>query len=259
MNTVYIGYDPKEDTAYEVLKNTIQRISGKASPRIVPLRKDILEHIGVYTRKSELIHGQPYDVIDGKPFSTEFSFSRFLVPALNLYEGKALFMDSDMYVRADINELFELCDMDYYALWCVHHKYEPEKSFKMDGKVQEPYRRKNWSSLMMFNCEHQDNLKLTPEVVNTQTGRWLHGFGWLPDKEADIGRIPEEWNWLDGHSDPELPAKIVHFTTGGPWFKNWKPRVSHRADGDYAVEWCNEARWLQMNGLIDREKDYMIK
>ena len=259
MNTVYIGYDPKEDTAYEVLKNTIQRISGKHSPRIVPLKKNILEHIGMYTRTSQIIHGQPYDIIDGKPFSTEFSFSRFLVPALQLYEGKALFMDSDMYIRADINELFELCDMDYYAIWCVKHKYEPEKSLKMDGKVQEPYRRKNWSSLMMFNCSHADNKKLTPEVINTQTGRWLHGFQWLPDKEADIGAIPEEWNWLDGHSDPELPAKIVHFTTGGPWFKNWKPRVSHRADGDYAVEWCNEARWLQMNGLIDREKDYMIK
>ena len=114
MNTVYIGYDPKEDTSYEVLKFTIERISGK-NIRVVPLRKDILEHIGMYTRKSEMIKGQPYDVIDGKPFSTEFSFSRFLVPALNMYQGKALFMDSDMYLRADVNELFEMCDMDYYV------------------------------------------------------------------------------------------------------------------------------------------------
>ena len=219
MNTVYIGYDPKEDTAYEVLKNTIQRISGKNSPRIVPLRKDILELIGMYTRKSEMIvNDQPYDVIDGKPFSTEFSFSRFLVPALNMYQGKALFMDSDMYIRADINELFDLCDMDYYPVYCVHHKYEPENKTKMDGKEQHSYRRKNWSSLMMFNCENDLNKQLTPKVVNTQTGRWLHGFGWLPDKEADIGRIPEEWNWLDGHSSPEdMDAKNVHFTTGGPW------------------------------------------
>ena len=255
MNTVYIGYDPKENTAYEVLKFTIQRISGKAAPRIVPLRKDILEHIGVYTRKSELIHGQPYDIIDGRPFSTEFSFSRFLVPALNLYEGKALFMDSDMYIRADINELFDLCDMDYYPVYCVHHKYEPEKTTKMDGKEQQPYRRKNWSSLMMFNCEHALNKQLTPEVVNTQTGRWLHGFGWLPDKEADIGKIPEEWNWLDGHSDPELEAKNVHFTTGGPWFNQWSPRG--KVESKYAVEWSNDAQWLQLKGHIQTE-DYMI-
>ena len=256
MNTVYIGYDPKEDTAYEVLKNTIQRISGKNSPRIVPLRKDILELTGMYTRKSEMIDDQPYDIIDGKPFSTEFSFSRFLVPALNMYEGKALFMDSDMYIRADINELFDLCDMDYYPVYCVHHKYEPENKTKMDGKEQHSYRRKNWSSLMMFNCENDLNKQLTPKVVNTQTGRWLHGFGWLPDKEADIGRIPEEWNWLDGHSPEDMDAKNVHFTTGGPWFKDWKPRGA--IEGKYAVEWCNEADYLKLKGIIKMNKDYMI-
>ena len=149
MNTVYIGYDPKEDMAYQVLKFTIERISGKHI-RVVPLRKDILELTGMYKRKSQVINGQPYDLIDGKPFSTEFSFSRFLVPALNLYQGKALFMDSDMYLRADVNELFEMCDMDYYSVYCVHHKYEPEKNIKMDGKEQHTYPRKNWSSLMMF-------------------------------------------------------------------------------------------------------------
>ncbi len=255
MNTVYIGYDPKEDTACEVLKFTIERISGK-NIRVIPLRKDILEHIGIYTRKSQIIHGQPYDVIDGKPFSTEFSFSRFLVPALNMYEGKALFMDSDMYLRADINELFDLCDMDYYPVYCVHHKYEPENKIKMDGKEQHTYPRKNWSSLMMFNCGHIENKKLTPNIVNTQTGRWLHGFGWLPDKEADIGRIPEEWNWLDGHSPVELEAKNVHFTTGGPWFNAWKPRGD--IEGKYAVEWCNDADWLKMKGIIKFDKDYMI-
>ena len=255
MNTVYIGYDPKEDTACEVLKFTIERISGK-NIRVIPLRKDILEHIGIYTRKSQIIHGQPYDVIDGKPFSTEFSFSRFLVPALNMYEGKALFMDSDMYLRADINELFDLCDMDYYPVYCVHHKYEPENKTKMDGKEQHTYPRKNWSSLMMFNCGHIENKKLTPNVVNTQTGRWLHSFGWLPDKEADIGKIPEEWNWLDGHSPVELEAKNVHFTTGGPWFNAWKPRGD--IEGKYAVEWCNDADWLKMKGIIKFDKDYMI-
>ena len=255
MNTVYIGYDPKEDTAYEVLKFTIERISGN-NIRVVPLRKDLLELTGMYKRKSELIKGQPYDVIDGRPFSTEFSFSRFLVPALNLYEGKALFMDSDMYLRADINELFEMCDMDYYPVWCVHHDYNPKNKTKMDGKEQHQYNRKNWSSLMMFNCGHSENRKLTPEVVNTQTGRWLHSFGWLPDKEADIGRIPEEWNWLDSHSPEDMDAKNVHFTTGGPWFKDWRPRGA--IEGKYAVEWCSDADWLKMKGIIKMDKDYMI-
>ena len=108
MNTVYIGYDPKEDTAYEVLKFSIERIATKPV-RVVPIKRNIVERMGLYTRKHNTISGQPYDEIDGKAFSTEFSFTRFLVPALNMYEGMALFMDSDMYMRTDVTELFEEC------------------------------------------------------------------------------------------------------------------------------------------------------
>ena len=162
-----------------------------------------------------------------------------------------------MYMRTDVTELFELCDMNYYPLWCVHHKYEPDLGSKMDNKVQEPYRRKNWSSLMLFNCAHDAHKSLTIDDINTRTGRWLHGFEWLPDKEADIGKIPEDWNWLDGHSDTKLEAKNVHFTTGGPWFENWQCRG--KIDAKYAVEWTNDARWLQANGMVDAEIDYLIR
>jgi hypothetical protein len=255
INTVYIGYDPREHAAYEVLKFSIERISMEPV-RVLPIKKPIVERMGLYNRKHEILHGQPYDIIDGRPFSTDFSFTRFLIPALNMYEGYALYMDCDMYVRTDISELFEICDNAYYPVWCVHHKYEPKKGMKMDGKAQEPYRRKNWSSLMMFNCGHDLNKRLTVEDVNTKSGRWLHGFEWLPDKEADIGRIPEEWNWLDGHSDVKLEAKNVHFTTGGPWFKDWGPKRDQ--DTKYGIEWVNDARWLQMNGLLDEAKDYVI-
>jgi lipopolysaccharide biosynthesis glycosyltransferase len=254
MNTVYVGYDPKEDTAYEVLKFSIERISSKPV-RVVPIKKHVVERMGLYRRKSTTIDGQFYDEIDGKPFSTEFSFTRFLVPHLNMYEGLALYMDCDMYVRADITELFELCDSSYYPLWCVHHKYKPEKGTKMDGKIQESYPRKNWSSLMLFNCEHSYHKSLTVNDINIRSGKWLHSFGWLPDKEADIGQIPEEWNWLDGHSPVDLKPKNVHFTTGGPWFHKWRPRGE--IEGKYAVEWCNDVQWLQMNGHI-KNKDYMI-
>ena len=97
---------------------------------------------------------------------------------------------------------------------------------------------------------------LTPQEVNTKSGRWLHTFQWLPDKEADIGTLPEEWNWLDGHSNEKLEAKNVHFTTGGPWFKDWGgTRVQ---DNKYAVEWCNDAKWLKYNGILPQDKDYLI-
>ena len=126
----------------------------------------------------------------------------------------------------------------------------------MDGKEQHIYPRKNWSSLIMFNCGHELNQKLTPQEVNTKSGRWLHTFQWLPEKEADIGSIPEEWNWLDNHSSSDLNAKNVHFTTGGPWFKNWGSKRD--IDNKYAIEWSNDAQWLQMQGILDVNKDYMI-
>ena len=255
VNTVYVGYDPKEHTAYEVLKFSLERISTKPV-RVIPLRRDILTKIGIYTRKHNSIGGQDYDEIDGKPFSTQFSFSRFLIPALNMYEGLALYMDSDMYVRSDISELFDMCKDNYYAIHVVKHKYEPTNKTKMDGKEQHVYPRKNWSSLIMFNCGHELNQKLTPQEVNTKSGRWLHTFNWLPEKEADIGTIPEEWNWLDNHSSSDINAKNVHFTTGGPWFKDWGSKRD--IDNKYAIEWSNDAQWLQMQGILDVNKDYVI-
>ena len=109
---------------------------------------------------------------------------------------------------------------------------------------------------MMFNCDHPDTIKLTKDLVNTESGRFLHTFQWLPDKEADIGRIPEEWNWLDGHSDPELDAKNVHFTTGGPWFNGWNP--SREEDCKYITECNKDAAWLEMNAIKEDVKNFEI-
>ena len=233
-NKIFIGYDPKEKVASDVLQFTIERTSIDM-PSIELIEKEVEEHIGTYTRTHHVKDGQMIDDIDGKPFSSEFSFTRFLVPSMCRYKGWALYMDCDMYPRTDINEIFEEYNLDYYPLYCVKHKYEPEEGFKMDGRKQENYRRKNWSSLILWNCGHPLNRKLTPELVNTMPGSWLHGFGWLPDKEADIGSIHEEWNWLDNHSPEEMEAKNVHFTTGGPWFKEWQ--CKRAKDGEYAAEW----------------------
>ena len=168
-----------------------------------------------------------------------------------MYKGWALYMDCDMYPRSDICELFEEYNDPFHALYCVKHEYTPEDNTKMDNQKQELYYRKNWSSLMLFNCEHPQNQMLTPNVVNTQTGQYLHKFGWLPDKPADIGSIHEEWNWLDGHSPEDLEAKNVHFTTGGPWFYNWK--CKREIDGKYAAEWNNDAVYMQTIGVLKDE------
>ena len=129
--TVYVGYDEKDKPAYEVLKFSIERISS-VPIQVKPIKLSTVERMGMYNRKFSVNeNGQRYDEIDKRPFSTDFSFTRFLIPHLNMYQGMALYMDADMYIRADIKELFDICDDPYYPLWCVHHKYEPKATIKI--------------------------------------------------------------------------------------------------------------------------------
>jgi len=86
MNTVYIGYDPKEDMAYQVLKFSLERITTKPI-RVVPIRLDVVQRMGLYRREFSTMDGQRYDIIDGRPFSTDFSFTRFLVTFLEYVSG----------------------------------------------------------------------------------------------------------------------------------------------------------------------------
>ena len=135
---IYIGYDSKEEIAYRILKWNLERIA-KNPLNIFPLKKGILEKIGMYNREYTVENGQKIDKIDGKPFSSEFSFSRFLVPALNMYQGWALYMDCDMYPRSDICELFEEYNDPFHAIYCVKHEYAPKDNTKMDNQKQEQY------------------------------------------------------------------------------------------------------------------------
>lgn len=254
MDTIYIGYDSREHDAVNVLIDSINRLSSRPL-NIITLNQNALRRIGLYRRApavqstcwgSEKINVMN-DLFDGKPFSTEFSFSRFLVPMLNQYEGYALFIDCDMYFRSDPCELFDLCrykngelesKSNDIALWCVQHDYVGTEGSKMYGCPQTNYQRKNWSSLMMFNCSHKAHYNLTVDDVNTKTGNWLHRLSWLEDNM--IGNLPDAWNWLDGHTSELIDAKLVHFTTGGPWFKDWIPK--RHMDRVYANEWCIHAR-----------------
>tara|TARA_R110000822_G_scaffold43810_3_gene118099 strand:- start:98 stop:709 length:612 start_codon:yes stop_codon:yes gene_type:complete len=194
---------------------------------IVELHEPELRQAGFYDRPFHLDGNQRVDDRDGKPFSTDFSFTRFLVPALNLYKDWALFVDADFLFRADVAELFALAD-DKYAVMCVPHDYRPAETVKMDGQKQELYNRKNWSSLVLFNCEHPANRFLACKSVNFMRGGFLHGFNWL--RREQIGPVPEHWNWLEGWSDERFEPRAVHFTRGIPTMAGYE-------NAPYADEW----------------------
>jgi len=223
MIPIYIGYDIREHDAYCVARHTILKHTPNAS--VTPLVQDDLRHMGLYRRSSYI---DPAGVIrdseDDKPFSTAFTFTRFLVPFLMARHGWAVYMDCDMIIRHDLNELWGFRD-DKYALMCVKHMQKIAKGeTKMMGDAQEPYNRKNWSSMMMINCSHKEHRNLSLDDVNTKPGRWLHGFNWIGGNppETYIGELPVHWNWLEGYSSKYLDPAIVHLTRGGPWLKDWQ-------------------------------------
>lgn len=243
---VFIGYDSREPEAYEVARYSILK-HATMPVHIQKLDQRALHHAGLYRRTWRAEGYQKIDNIDNKPFSTEFSFSRFLVPALTQWNGWALFMDCDQLFLTDIAEMLDEMDPSKAVQVCKQN-YDPHEGLKMDGQKQEKYFRKNWSSVMLFNCGHPSNKLLTPDVVNGEPGSWLHGFGWLPD--GDIGELNDGWNWIAGTT--KAPAKNVHYTLGGPWFPHMRS-----LDEPYFEEWrkaCGEiALWRHMIERQDRE------
>ena len=215
---VYLGYDSHEDITYEVAKFSLEK-NASVPVHVQPLKRHDLRAQGVYRRDQ-----------DPKQ-STEFTYCRFFVPYLNNYKGWALFADDDFLFLGDLKDLIVQCD-DRYAVMCVQHDYTPTAHVKLAGVVQESYPRKNWSSMVLFNCGHPANQHLTLEMANTKPGSFLHRFSWIED-DALIGNIDCEWNflaeWYKPYPNNRLP-KAVHYTEGGPWFPDYR-------NTDYAAQW----------------------
>ena len=214
MINIFIGYDSKEKVAfstlsYSILKNSTKPIS------ITPIYLNNIKDDFVRERNNLS--------------STEFSFSRFIIPHLMNYQGWALFMDCDMLMKEDVSELWRLRD-DRYAVQVCKHDYTPKEKTKFLGQTQTAYPKKNWSSVMLMNCKKCT--QLTPNYVNRASGLELHQYKWLEGDHL-IGELPLEWNWLVGEYEYKDDVKNVHFTEGGPYFEQYK-------GCDYTIDWFND-------------------
>jgi len=210
---VFIGYDPREAVAYHTCANSIIRHASRPVA-IVPLALNLFED---YKETHT----------DG---SNHFIYSRFLVPHLMEYTGHAIFIDGDMIVRDDIVELWEQRDVTK-DVQVVKHDYRTRMTEKYLGAKNEDYPRKNWSSVILWNCNSFPNRRLTPDFVQQSTGSFLHRFTWLDDER--IGELPREWNWLPDEYGPNPDAKLLHYTLGTPCFHEF-------ATTPMADEWHQE-------------------
>ena len=198
---IFIGYDPREAIAYHTCANSIIRQASQPVA-IIPLALNLFED---YTETHT----------DG---SNHFIYSRFLVPHLMNYIGHAIFIDGDMIVRSDIVELWNLRrhDMDVQV---VKHDYKTRMKEKYLGSRNEDYPRKNWSSVILWNCQNPANKRLTPTFIEKATGAELHRFSWIRDER--IGELPIEWNWLPDEFGANPEAKLLHYTLGTPCFEEF--------------------------------------
>lgn len=227
---IFIGYDPREAVAYHVCANSIIRHSSRPVA-IVPLALNLFQN---YTE----VH------TDG---SNHFIYTRFLVPYLMNYSGHAIFLDGDMVVRSDIVDLWNLRDPDK-DVQVIKHDYKTKMPVKYLGAKNENYPRKNWSSVIIWNCGSLSNRILDPEYITKSSGAQLHRFQWLSDNK--IGELPKEWNWLPDEYGEHSGAKLLHYTLGTPCFYDF-------ADTPMGNEWHKEriyTEYCQQNQLLNRKQ-----
>lgn len=212
---LFVGYDPREAVAYHTFCQSV--ISRSSKPvACVPLSLTNLKQ--AYREEHT----------DG---SNQFIYSRFLVPYLMDYRGWALFADGDMVCLDDIARLWALRD-ERCSVMVVKHEYKTKYPIKYLGARNEDYPRKNWSSVVLWNCGSSWNRVLTPEAVRSSSGRFLHRFDWLPDNQ--IGALPATWNHLVGEEDePVGVPSLLHYTVGTPCFNEY-------ADFPMATFWHSE-------------------
>lgn len=213
MIPIFIGYDARETVAYHVCVNSIIRTS-KTPVSITPLAVNTLDNYKETHTDS----------------SNQFVYTRFLVPQLMEYKGWAIFIDGDMIVKDSIEHLWMLRD-ESKAVMVVKHNYKTKSSIKYLGSKNEDYPRKNWSSVILWNCGHPSNLALTSKTISMSTGSQLHQFSWLTDDK--IGELPIEWNWLADEYGPNNNAKLIHYTLGTPCFDEY-------SNTPMAGDWHNE-------------------
>lgn len=219
---IFIGYDPREAIAFHVCVNSIIR---QAS-----------EPVSIMPLALNLFNDYKETHTDG---SNHFIYSRFLVPHLMNYQGHAIFMDGDMIVRGDIAELWAQRDATK-DVQVVKHDYKTRMPVKYLGAKNENYPRKNWSSVILWNCGSHTNAQLTPEFVQTATGAQLHRFTWIDDNR--IGELAREWNWLPDEYGENLDAKLLHYTLGTPCFHEFAttPQGAEWHQERILTEYCQQ-------------------
>jgi hypothetical protein len=237
---VFVGHDAREQIPFSVLEANLASFGHE----VIPIKHRELRDAGKFNREWLIdSDGQYYDRRDLKPFSTEFSHTRFAAIPLAREMGIrdwCMFVDCDFLFLEDPAQMLDYKDEET-AISCVQYKWQEPEGKKMDGMLQLLYHRKLWSSMFLFRPDHPAHDWLTFHRVNWATGAEMHAFCWVGDDE--ISEVPPEWNWIPNFTDPDIKAKAVHWSYGGPWMPGYENVA-------YAQHW-REMYHDTLKGMVD--------
>ncbi len=188
---IYIGTDPSQMLGAKVLEYSIRKHTTLST------EFDTMQHVAV---------PQPKDAKNQA--RTQFSFSRFAIPALAGYHGRALYLDADMQVFGDLRELWELPFGDSTAM------YAPPSSPK----------RSKQTSVLLMDCD-KIRWEIDSIVRDLDEGRYDYE-GLMADIKVEPegavqARVPTDWNSLEEYKPSE--TRLIHYTD-----MNYQPWVSRR-------------------------------
>jgi lipopolysaccharide biosynthesis glycosyltransferase len=162
---------------------------------------------------------------------TEFSLYRYLIPQMCDYQGRAIYLDSDMICLGDIGELFEtpMDDVDFRAV--------------------KEYGNSMWAtSVMLFNCG-RCRFELETIFDEIDAGRYSYSdfsrFAghFLQQRPYAIAELDPVWNEFDRF---DSNTKLIHYTdlSRQPW------KFPNHPFGELWHQYFKEAR---DSGLISEE------
>jgi len=222
---VFVGADRSQALAVPVLEYSIKRHT-TAKVEVIPML--------------DLPVPAPIDPRNGQ--RTGFSFSRFCIPKLTGYKGRAIYMDADMLVFSDIRELWDIPFDGAKIVIQKEVKFEEQST----AKVGAPKKRKKQCAVMLLDCDRLD-WDIEKIVSDMDRGEYdyeqlMYDLCILPEEEVKYG-VPFEWNSLE-HWDPA--TRLIHYTDvyTQPWTAVGNP---------YGYLWFDEVRRMIAEGALTLE------
>lgn len=219
---VFVGVDRSQLLAVKVLEHSIKRHT-TAKVEVIPML--------------DLPVPVPKDPRNGQ--RTGFSFSRFCIPKLAGYQGKAIYMDADMLVFRDIRELWEIPFDGAKVVIQQEVKHEAETT----QKVGAPKKRKKQCAVMLLDCERLDwvieSIIAGMDAEEYDYEQLMYDLCVLKEDEVKYG-VPFEWNSLE-HYDAN--TRLIHYTDvyTQPW-----TAVGNK----YGYLWFDEVRLMLKDGSL---------